>query len=421
MSRPGPRHPRRRSVATWPEKAVAGVLALTVVALSIPLAAQAGGDEKRRPRFVRHVLDDDLQALGADRGDSNPGSPADVIAVGRSGVYWYASGEKHVIDEFDTPTNFLHVRTGDIDRDGDVDAVAVDHRNGNIFYYENPGEPALKRKRWPRHLVEDRVKGAHAVALGDIDRDGRLDVVASGEAGCDVPDTIFWYRCPENPNSATRWARYAIGPNQSGGLAHYPGIGDVNGDGRPDVVHAAKNGAPRPDASPPIKKGEWYRLWLQPADPTKPWIFQEIASGYRQATNIQVADVNHDGVVDLVATQGHHVGILYFEGPLWRPRTIDRTLRSPHTLVVADIDGDGDTDIATCAFESRVLTWFSNNGSGGFKRHDISTDQEAYDLVARDMDGDGDLDLIVAGRNSRNVCWYEQTGRPKRAADGGKK
>ena len=397
------------------------LLPLALLGLWTRADSDPADSSRRVPRFLRHVLDADIAALGADVGDRPAAGPADVFAVDRSGVYWYSGETKHVIDYFEKPTNFLLVRAADVDRDGDLDAVAVDHLGGNIFYYENPGDAALKRKRWPRHVVDDRVRGAHAVAIGDIDQDGRPDVVASGEAECDVPDTIFWYRCPEKPNTAGRWERYAIGPNQSGGLAHYPGIGDVNGDGRPDVVHAAKNDTPRPDAKPPVKKGEWYRLWIQPPDPRKPWTFKEVGVGYRQATNIQVTDVNRDGAMDLVATQGHHVGILWFEGPLWKPRYIDRTLKSPHCLAVADIDGDGDSDIATCAFESRVLAWFSNDGRGGFDRHDISTDQEAYDLVARDVDGDGDLDLVVAGRNSRNVCWYEQIpGKSSKSADPGK-
>ena len=94
------------------------------------------------------------------------------------------------------------------------------------------------------------------------------------------------------------------------------------------------------------------------------------------------------------------------------PHYIDQTLKSPHTLAVADIDSDGDMDLVTCAFESRVLAWFENKGRGDFERHNISLNQQAYDLVARDVDSDGDLDLVVAGQESRTVSWYEQVGRP---------
>jgi len=169
------------------------------------------------PQFIQHVVDSQLYSLGADMGDANNHGPADLIASDAQGIYWYGDGGKHVIDEFNTPTLFIHLRTTDIDHDGDIDAVAVDHRNGNLFYYENPGRGPAKAGPWPRHLVDDKVVGAHAVAIADIDRDGRIDIVASGEAEATPPVSVFWYACPENPNQAARWPKYTLGPGQGGG------------------------------------------------------------------------------------------------------------------------------------------------------------------------------------------------------------
>ncbi len=376
---------------------IAATFLSSIGAPSPARAAQA----KPAPRFVRHVVDAHFGAHGADIGDRNPRGMADIIASAGKSIYWYADGKKHVIDELQQPSNSIHLRTADIDGDGDVDVIVADYQNA-VRYYENPGPGPRKQQPWPCHVVDDKCVGAHAVALADINGDGRIDVVASGEALSTPPESIYWYACPPNPNAAERWPKHVLGPGQSGGLAHYPGIGDVNRDGRLDIVHAAK-------------KGEWYRQWLQPKDATQPWIFHEVGTGYIQATNIQVGDMNGDGQPDLVASQGHHFGVLWFEAPRWKPHYLDRTLNSPHTLVVADLDADGDLDVATCAYESKVLCWFENLGQAQFRRHDIATDQAAYDLAARDVDGDGDLDLVVAGQNSANVCWYEQTSRPASA------
>lgn len=350
-------------------------------------------------KFEQRVLDHQFNAQGADIGDRSPSGMCDIIASGGGLIYWYADGKRHLIDEQSGGSLMIHLRTADVDRDGDIDAIVADHAN-SIRYYENPGSGPRKTQPWPRHVVDAGCVGAHAVALGDINKDGRIDIVASGEDRSTPPDSIYWFEGPENPNAGKPWKKHVFGPGQSGGLAHYPGVGDIDLDGRLDVVHAAK-------------KGEWYRMWTQPSEPGKPWKFTTIGTQYIQATNIQIGDVNGDGRPDLVASQGHYFGVLWFEAPHWKPHYIDQTLNSPHTLVVADLDADGDLDIATCAYESKVLCWFENDGRAQFMRRDISTQQCAYDLAARDVDGDGDLDLVVAGQNSKNVCWYEQMGRPK--------
>ena len=122
-------------------------------------------------------------------------------------------------------------------------------------------------------------------------------------------------------------------------------------------------------------------------------------------------DVNGDGRTDFIASRGHGHGVLWFEHPKspggkWREREIAPSLHGPHCLIVADMDGDGDPDAATCAKDDQIAAWFENDGHGKFTTHIVGRDQAAYDIRAVDMDGDGDLDLLVAGQASRNVVWY---------------
>lgn len=363
-------------------------------------------EERKKTRsgsltFVRHVLDEGFHALGADIGDRDAKGMADVLACSGGLVYLYSGKKRYTVYESKSPALCIHLRTADIDKDGDMDAIVADHSNG-VFYLENPGKDVARKQVWKQRFVDSQCIGAHAVALGDINRDGRIDVVASGESNSTPPDSIYWFECPARPNEADEWPKVVLGPGQSGGLAHYPDVGDVNGDGRLDVVHAAKA----------EKTGEWYRLWTQPEDATGAWKFSEVGKGYKQATNVQLGDIDGDGIVDILASQGHDVGVHWFEGPDWKVHTIDKEMHSPHTLVLVDLDADGDLDGATCAYESKLLVWFENDGKGRFKTHIISTSQQAYDLVARDVDNDGDLDLLVAGQRSDNVVWYEQVGRP---------
>jgi hypothetical protein len=120
-----------------------------------------------------------------------------------------------------------------------------------------------------------------------------------------------------------------------------------------------------------------------------------------------VADVNGDGKMDVIASRGHGIGLLWFEGPRFEKHSIDTSLFGPHSLAVGDIDGDGDVDAVTCAKDSFVVAWFENGGKGNFVKRVIHENQAAYDIRLVDLDRDGDLDVLVAGQNSKNVVWWE--------------
>ena len=144
--------------------------------------------------------------------------------------------------------------------------------------------------------------------------------------------------------------------NDAPGLSHYLGAGDLNGDGRLDIILAAKGGP-----SDKSGKGEWFAWWEAGKDPTRPFKKHLLPGKHPGATNILPAGVN----------------------------------------------GEGDIDAATCAYISRKAAWFENDGKGRFTTHIIHDDQAAYDIRLVDMDSDGDLDTLIAGQRSKNVVWFE--------------
>tara|TARA_B100001248_G_scaffold238697_1_gene203471 strand:- start:355 stop:609 length:255 start_codon:yes stop_codon:yes gene_type:complete len=82
---------------------------------------------------------------------------------------------------------------------------------------------------------------------------------------------------------------------------------------------------------------------------------------------------------------------------------IGDSIDSTHYKDFCDIDGDGDIDMITVGYESKLVVWYENHGKGNFTRHILSRDQKAYDTMITDLDGDGHKDILVAGQRSQNV------------------
>ncbi len=119
-------------------------------------------------------------------------------------------------------------------------------------------------------------------------------------------------------------------------------------------------------------------------------------------------DANGDKALDVIASFKGRVSL--FLAPDWREIVIHRFpgegAAAIHSEVI-DADGDGDTDAASCGYESKWVRWYEHDGKGKFTIHTLDDNQESYDLRTVDMDGDGDGDLLNAGRGSGNVVWYE--------------
>jgi hypothetical protein len=133
----------------------------------------------------------------------------------------------------------------------------------------------------------------------------------------------------------------------------------------------------------------------------------------KHATNVAAADMNGDGLPDVVGSEGHGVGLWWFPAPGYPAVRLDDTLTNVHSLALADFNGDGSVDIAACGYGSATLACFYNDGAGRFARVVLDTNQCAYDARAADLDGDGDADLVLSGQNSGNLVWYENKSRNK--------
>jgi CubicO group peptidase (beta-lactamase class C family) len=349
------------------------------------------------PQWPRHAVASGYPTMTAVAADFTGDGRPDVITNGRRQTLLYVAPDWKEVIVHAGPLEAIHSEVIDVDADGDPDYIGARYTPGLIFWLERPARPL--QDPWTYHLVDDQVNGIHGVMAGDIDGDKKLDLAAtSAQPTGPFPNSLAWFKIPPDPRRAERWQRYVFSDKDAPGLSHYVGIGDVNGDGHPDIASAAKI----------AHGGNWYAWWESPADPKQtPWKKHLIATGQEGATNVLMADVNGDGRTDFVGSRGHGKGLVWFEAPAWKPHEINAALTGPHSLAVGDIDRDGDIDITTCAKHDFTAAWFENDGKGRFTTHVIYNDQAAYDVRLVDMDGDEDLDVLIAGQESRNVAWYE--------------
>jgi hypothetical protein len=289
-------------------------------------------------RFRRLVLTSKHYAESVAVGDIDCDGAADVVA----GPFWYRGPEfteAHAIYpamEFDPhgwSDNFVAFAQ-DFDGDGWTDVLVTAGAGRQAYWLENPGARATG---WAKHQIFDRVDN-ESPQFRDLTGDGRPELVfhLEGRLGWAGPD----WNAPARP-----WVFHPLsGPLGLPPSTHGLGLGDLDGDGRKDVLLASGS-------------------FMQPAslagDPV--WTAQRHRFG-NGGGELEVYDVDGDGDADVVTSiAAHGWGLSWFEqagGPASPsfaehvivpavPATEGVILHEPHALAVRDMDGDGLTDIVT--------------------------------------------------------------------------
>lgn len=400
-----------------PHLLAAGLL-LAGASLAAPPSAAQGG------RWARHVMAVRPGAMLVGAGDINGDGRPDAVVAGRTGLSWYDRGlgasfwPAMSIARLPQGSSTSSLALHDMDGDGDLDLVAVHRAPDEVAWYENPraaaGAPAEAvsspptAAAWRRHLI-DRAPGATAIALEDISRNGRLDLVVGSTRG------IWWLPIPRNPadllpasysgQRASRrfWQRFPLTHSRQAGLAQKLSFGDLDGDGDRDLAVAEPGNASNPGRL----------VWFErPSDGTLVWSERLVREPMPGATSFFPADVDRDGKIDMVYVRGGTAGIGYL--PAADPaveRLIDNDgLPGPRGVTFVDLDRDGDQDLVAGSLDPARLVLWRNSGGGEFELQVIDAAQPVADLAPADIDGDGDLDLFVAGGAGGDLVWYENLG-----------
>ncbi len=357
--------------------------------------------------FAKQTLATEYISEGAAAGDVNGDGKMDVM----SGSFWYEAPDwkRH---EITTPyihpsidgygNSFLNFSM-DVNQDGWVDLIKIGFPGKETYWYENPQN---KPGHWKERLLYHSV-GNESPMLADIDGDGRPDLVCNDA----VNKKVIWLQAPLSKGD-TEWTAYTISNDSLLGTHHFThglGVGDMNMDGRPDVL---------------IREG-W---WEAPPDPKQSnWVFHKADWG-PECAQMYVMDVDGDGDQDVISSSAHEYGIWWYEqiketngSVTWKQHEIYKEFSQSHGMKMVDINGDGYPDLVT-----GKRFWAHNGGDPGERdpaviywfefvpgaqpqwipRRIDDNSGVGLHVTAQDMNNDGMLDLIIG--NKKGVFVFEQ-------------
>lgn len=282
-----------------------------------------------------------------------------------------------------------------------------------VLSEENDNDPGPIR--FTEQLIQDKYGYAYGVAAADLDGDGHLDLTSVDTTN----DKFYWFAGDGKGN----FTRFFIGKDEPGWLERHL-VGDINGDGLPDVVC--------------VKNKSYELVWYEnPGMPRKTdqWKRHVIATKFFRAYDVALADFDGDGHLDVGATCYVGNEIAWFRNPgkgengkEWVKETLDSGIVDTRTARAVDMNGDGKIDLLGTSRGANMVAWYENPGKLGAKwtKHLIDgTSANPAHGHAVDFDGDGDPDVVMAvgmlvgpgAKGTNEIVWYENVGKPGKGTE----
>jgi hypothetical protein len=361
-------------------------------------------------RFTKTVLDREFRSEGVAVADVNRDGRADVLA----GNLWYEAPnwtphEIAPLEQFDREkawsNSFLDF-AADVNKDGWPDEIVIGYPGKEAVWRENPRGGS---GHWASHTIW-RSACNESPAFAPLWRGGPPVLVFAYDDAY-----MAWFEPAATP--VEPFVCHTISQEKGPGTFHFAhglGVGDINGDGRPDII---------------TTKG----FWLAPDDPRKgssDWKLYTAPLG-PDCAQMYVYDVNGDGLPDVLTSSAHEKGVWWFEqqrasngAVTFVQHTIDDSFSESHALALADMNGDGVSDLVTGkrfwahgptgdvdANAPAVLVWFElqrKNGQVTWQKHVIDDSSGVGEQVlVTDINNDKRPDVVVANKNG--VFVFQQT------------
>lgn len=302
----------------------------------------------------------------------------DVIIGCKSGpinLFWYENPGWQRHDIARAPNLEAGGALVDISGNGRLDIVAGQQAGGHkLSWFEQPPDP---RQPWPVYTIEDRFEKYHDQAAGDVDGDGRAEIVAISQ----VSGVVMYYDIPDDPR-VSPWPRsccHVIARDMYDveGLA----IVDIDHDGRVEII-----------AGPNILR--------PPAGDEELWRKEPLPVHFAR-TRVAVGDLDGDGRPEIVLGEGESYPgrLAWLSGPPWQVHMLAEDLFHPHSLQLADFDGDGNVDMFVAEMglgknpRPRAMV-FLNRGGARFEQIIVEVGVPTHEAKIGDLTGDGRPDIV---------------------------
>jgi len=376
---------------------------ILAAAMPVLIAASAFAGEVS---FQKTIVDKTFRSEGVAVGDINHDGKIDVLA----GDVWYAAPDwkMHEIrapGQYDGAKGYSQCFANfaqDINGDGWVDSIVIGMPGEPCRWYENPkNNPG----RWKERIVVDSACNETPIMV-DLLGDGRRVLLF----GVRPQGIMAWFSIPKDLEGL--WDMHTIaGPNAPGTerYSHGLGAGDVNGDGRNDVLFTSG----------------W---WEAPQDRTKTdWTFHPANLGPGCA-DMLVYDIDGDGNSDVITSSAHGYGIWWFQqaktekGVEWKQHDIAPKLFSQsHAMILVDMNGDGLKDFVVGKRfwahgpsgdadpdKPAVIYWFElrrpQKGTAEFVPHQIDDDSGVgTQFEITDLNADRKPDVVTSNKKGTHV------------------
>jgi hypothetical protein len=274
------------------------------------------------------------------------------------------------------------IAIGDVNKDGKQDLVVATEGTTTVTELFGDGTGAFNGR------TELNVGIFPSdVALADLSGDGRLDIAV---ASSNTRDVVVL------PSNVLGGFQLPVGTQVANGPSALV-LADMNGDGRPDLVVAC-SGSDTVATVPVFLTGAALSLGIP--------VFTGVGAGSRPVA-LAAGDVTGDNVPDLVVACAGNNTVQVLQG---LGSGGFATLRSipvgtePSGVKLADVNGDSKLDIVVTNAGSNTVSVLLGNGTGGFSNApDLQAGTTPRGIVATDLNGDGKIDLAVANQGSNDV------------------